>query len=52
MPASEVEKFSVAPDPVIGDAEVAERVGAVASNVVKEIVETAEVLPLASLTIR
>ena len=50
MPASDVEKLSVAPDPLIDDAEVRERVGAVASSVVKEISDTAEIFSLASLT--
>ena len=44
MPAWFVEKLSVAPDPLTTDAEVRERVGAVVSNVVKEISDTAEML--------
>ncbi|CAB4583980.1 unannotated protein [freshwater metagenome] len=50
MPASVVEKFRVAPVPVIDDALVAESVGAVASNVVSEICETEDTLFAESLT--
>ena len=52
MPSSVVEKFRYAPDALISDALVAERVGAVASAVVKEIVKTEEIFSLASLTTR
>ena len=50
MPASVVEKLSVAPDPVTEDAEVAESVGAVVSRVVHRIAETPDILPAESLT--
>ena len=50
MPASELVKLSVAPDPLIDNAEVAVRVGAVVSKVVKEIGDTAEMLLAESLT--
>ena len=50
MPSSEVEKLSVAPDAVIDDVEIAVRIGAVSSSVVKEIVDTAETFPIKSST--
>jgi hypothetical protein len=45
-------KLSVAPDPLSSDAEVRERVGAVASGVSKEISDMAESFPLTSSTMR
>ena len=48
MPASSVSKLSVAPDPLTTGSLVSESIGAVASSVLKEIVDTAEIFKLAS----